>query len=53
MNHILALEKKNKRNQLVMLAMLIGVAVLSIVCLFAGSSNMSVSEALNALALLL
>ena len=50
MNHILELQKKNKRNTAIILAMLISVIALSIACLFAGSSNMSVSDALDALA---
>ena len=50
MNHILELQKKKKRNKLVILAMLISVVVLSIACLFAGSSNMSFGDALAALA---
>ena len=50
MNHRIELQKKNKRNKLVIIAMLISVIVFSIACLFAGSSNMSFSDALNALA---
>ena len=49
MNHILALQKKNRRNRMVVIAMLVSVLVLSIACLFAGSSNMSFSDGLNAL----
>ena len=50
MNHIQELQKQNKRNKTVILAMLIGVIALSIACLFAGSSNMSFGDALAALA---
>ena len=50
MNHIQELQKKNKRNKAVIIAMLISVVVLSIACLFAGSSNMSFADALAALA---
>ena len=50
MNHILELQKKNARNKLIVLAMLISVIMLGIACLFAGSSNMSFQDALNALA---
>ena len=49
MNSVLELQKKNKRNQLVILAMLVSVMVFSIACLFAGSSNMSFADALEAL----
>ena len=50
MNHIQELQKKNKRNKAVVLAMLISVVILGIACLFAGSSNMSFPDALAALA---
>ena len=50
MNHIQELQKKNKRNKAVIIAMLISVVILGIACLFAGSSNMSFSDALAALA---
>ena len=49
MNHILELQKKNKRNKLIILAMLISVILFGIACLFAGSSNMSFTDALDAL----
>ena len=49
MNHILELQKKNKRNKLIILAMLISVILFGIACLFAGSSNMSFGDALDAL----
>ena len=50
MNHMLALQKKNRRNTAVITAMMIGVLILGIACLFAGSFNMSFSDALKALA---
>ena len=50
MNHIQQLQKKNKRNKLIIIAMLASVIVLSVACLFAGSSNMSFADALEALA---
>ena len=50
MNHIKELQKKNKRNAIVIALMLVCVIVLGIACLFAGSSNMSFADALDALA---
>ena len=50
MNHIQELQKKNKRNTAVILAMLACVLLLGVACLFAGSSNMSFRDALDALA---
>ena len=49
MNHIKELEKKNRRNRAVIVAMFLAVIVTSVACLFVGSSNMSFEEALNAL----
>jgi iron complex transport system permease protein len=49
MNHIKELEKKNKRNTMIIIAMLVAIIVIGIACLFVGSSNMSFSDALNAL----
>ena len=49
MNHIQELKKKNRRNTAIIIAMLISVILLSIACLFAGSSNMSFADALAAL----
>lgn len=49
MNSIKERQKKNKRNTLVIAAMLVSVIVLGIACLFAGSSNMSFADALDAL----
>ena len=49
MDHIKELKKKNKRNALVVMAMLLAVVLVSLACLFVGSSNMSFEDALNAL----
>ena len=49
MNHFKELQKKNRRNTIVILAMLLAVIVLGIACLFVGSSNMSIADALEAL----
>ena len=50
MSSILTVKKRNQKNALVMLAMLLCVVVLGTACLFAGSSNMSFADGLNALA---
>ena len=50
MNHIQELQKKNRRNTAVITIMMISVIVFGIACLFAGSSNMSFGDALDALA---
>ena len=49
MHHIKELEKRNKRNTMVILAMLMAVIAIGIACLFVGSSNMSFRDALDAL----
>lgn len=49
MNHILEIQKKNRRNTLVILAMLAAVLLLGVGCLFVGSSDLSFREALEAL----
>ena len=49
MNHIKELEKKSKRNTIVIIAMIAAVVIIGIGCLFVGSSNMSFSDALDAL----
>ena len=49
MNRIKQLEQRNKRNTLLILAMLAFVMLAGIACLFVGSSNMSVKDAVNAL----
>ena len=48
MNHIKELEKRNRRNAVVIIAMLVAVIVIGIACLFVGASNMTVRDALNA-----
>ena len=49
MNHIRELEKKNKRNMCIIIAMLLAVIVVGVACLFIGSSNMSFGDAVDAL----
>ena len=49
MNHIAELEKKNRRNTIVIIIMLAAVILVAVACLFVGSSNMTVSDAVNAL----
>ena len=49
MDHIKELEKINRRNRLVIFAMLAAVIVIGIACLFVGSSNMTFTDAMNAL----
>ena len=49
MNHIQELEKRTKRNTIIIIAMLAAVIVAGIACLFVGSSNMSFGDALDAL----
>lgn len=49
MKHKSELEKKNRRNTIVMLTLLMVVVFAAFGCLFAGSSNMSVADALEAL----
>lgn len=49
MKYIQELEKRKKRNAVVILALLVAVIVVSVACLFVGSSNMSIHDALNAL----
>jgi iron complex transport system permease protein len=49
MNPIKELQKKNRRNTAVIIAMLLAVVMLGIACLFVGSSNMSFRDALDAL----
>lgn len=50
MNQIHELQKKKRRNAILVAALLIAVAVAGFACLFVGSSNMSVADALRALA---
>ena len=49
MNPIKGLERRRKRNTLVIVAMLVAVIVIGVACLFVGSSDLSVREALDAL----
>lgn len=49
MNHIKELEKKNRKNTFVILAMLVSVIVIGAACLFVGSSDLSFANALEAL----
>ena len=49
MNHFAELEKKSRRNTLIILAMLVAVLAIGVACLFVGSSNMSFADALDAL----
>ena len=49
MNQLNELKKKKRRNTVVILVMLAAVLAAGILCLFVGSSNMSVTDALNAL----
>ena len=49
MNHINELEKRNRRNTAIIIAMLVAVILVGVACLFVGSSNMSFSDAMDAL----
>lgn len=49
MDHMKELEKKKRRNTVVILAMLVAVAAIGAACLFVGSSKMSIADALDAL----
>lgn len=49
MNHILAQKKKRIRNIVIILALLLAVIAVGISCLFVGSSNLSFTDALDAL----
>ena len=49
MDHIQQLERRRKRNTLILVAMLLAVIVTGIGCLFVGSSDLTLSEALQAL----
>ena len=49
MNHILELKRKKKRNTVIIFAMLAAVMVVSVGCLFVGSSDMTFRDALDAL----
>jgi iron complex transport system permease protein len=49
MNHIIQLKKRNKRNTVIIIAMLAAVIATGVACLFVRSSNMSFSDAFHAL----
>ena len=49
MNHLKELEKKKRRNTAVLIILIVAVVAVAVACLFVGSSNMTVSEALSAL----
>ena len=49
MDHIREIQKKNRRNSIVILAMVAAVVALGIACLFVGSANLSFGDAWNAL----
>lgn len=49
MNHINEIKKRNRRNIIVIFAMLAAVIALAIVCVFVGSSNMPLQQGLRAL----
>ena len=48
MNHIKELEKRNKRNTWIIIAMLAAVIAIGIACLFVGSSNMTFADVIRA-----
>ena len=49
MNHIKELERRNRRNTVIIIAMIAAVILVGVACLFVGSSNMSFSDAMDAL----
>ena len=49
MNHMLELQKRQRRNAVVIIAMMVAVIAVGVACLFVGSSDMSFSDALSAL----
>ena len=49
MNHIKELEKKSRRNKIIVVLMLLGVMAAGVACLFVGASDMTLHEALDAL----
>ena len=49
MNQLLEIKQRNKRNAIIILALAVAVVIAAIVCLFIGSSNMSLADAVKAL----
>ena len=49
MNHIKELERRNRRNTVIIIAMIAAVILVGVACLFVGSSSMSFSDAMDAL----
>ena len=49
MDSLKALQRKNRRNQIVIVSMLIAVFAVGLLCWFVGSSNMSFADGVNAL----
>ena len=49
MNHINELEKRNRRNTAIIIAMLVAVILVGIACLFVGSSNMTMGDGIRGL----
>jgi len=49
MDHMQQLQKQNRRNTIVIIAMVLSVLVVGVACLFLGSSKMTFGEALDAL----
>ena len=49
MDHMQQLQKRNRRNTIVIIAMVLSVLVVGVACLFLGSSKMTFGEALDAL----
>lgn len=50
MNYKNALQQRSRHSAVIIAVMVLGVLILAFACLFAGSSGMSVPQALNALA---
>lgn len=48
MNSMLEMKRKQRRNALVVMAMIAAVVLLAVVCLFVGSSNMTISDVVRA-----
>ena len=48
MNNLIETQKRQRKNLLILLAMAAAVVILSVVCLFVGSSNMTVGDVIRA-----